>query len=158
MSETLAAIPATHTGFVPQLTCSPCPAAIEFYVKAFSAEKTAELLIPGTDKVMHAELIIGTGRVMLSDEFSEHCPSRSPQTLGGTAVTLFRYVENCDAAFDQAVKAGAEVVMPPEDMFWGDRYAVVKDPFGHMWSFGQHLRDVDPSEYAEAMKNMPPMG
>jgi uncharacterized glyoxalase superfamily protein PhnB len=110
--------------------------------------------MPGPDgkTVMHAEIRIGNGVVMLCDEFPnyEHC--KSPATLGSTTCAIHLYVEDCDKAFDRAVKAGATPIMPPMDMFWGDRYGKMKDPYGHEWSVATHVKDVTPEECMEGMQ------
>jgi PhnB protein len=118
--------------------------AIDFYKKAFGAEERFRM--PGPDgKLMHAEIQIGNSIIMLGDE----CPemgARSPQALGGSGVGLFLYVADVDAAFKRAVDAGATAKQPPTDMFWGDRYCKLSDPFGHEWSIGTHIEDVSPEE------------
>jgi PhnB protein len=90
--------------------------------------------------------------VFLADDFPEYCggKAQSPQALGGTPVTIHRYVEDCDAAIQRAERAGATVKMPAQDMFWGDRYGVVTDPFGHVWSFATHISDPTPDQIAQA--------
>ena len=102
--------------------------------------------MPGPDgkTIMHAEIQIGNSRVMLSDEMPGM--SRSPQSLGGTASSLLLYVDDVDAAWQKAVAAGAKVVMPLADMFWGDRFGQLEDPFGHQWSMATHKEDVSPEE------------
>lgn len=119
--------------------------AIEFYRKAFGAEVKGVHHTPD-GKVMHAELKIGDSTIMLADEFPGMGTCTSPQTLGGTSVTLNLYRENVDQLFNQAVAAGASVTMPLSNQFWGDRYGQVKDPFGHSWALGQHVEDVAPEE------------
>ena len=102
---------------------------------------------------MHAELRIGGQTVYLCDDFPDMCEdgqSRNPKTLGTTSVTIHRYVGDCDAAIAQAQSAGASVAMPAADMFWGDRYGMVTDPFGHSWSFATHVKDLTPEEMATA--------
>jgi uncharacterized glyoxalase superfamily protein PhnB len=131
--------------------------AIAFYKKAFAAEEV--YVLPGPDgSVMHAELKIGDSRLMLGEECKEW-GMLSPQSLGGNGSGLHLYVEDVDASFKRAVDAGCTVKMPPADMFWGDRYGKVTDPFGHEWSIGTHIEDLAPDEIArrgvEAMKNMP---
>jgi uncharacterized glyoxalase superfamily protein PhnB len=103
---------------------------------------------------MHAEIKIGGRPVFLVDDFPEYCEGKasSPQALGGTPVTIHRFVEDCDAAIERAVKAGATVQMPAADMFWGDRYGVVIDPFGHSWSLATHIRDMTPQQMAQEME------
>jgi uncharacterized glyoxalase superfamily protein PhnB len=146
------AIPAGREGLIPHLVCSPCADAIEFYKKAFGAEEIARMPAPDGKRIMHAEVRIGGRPLFLVDDFPEYCGGKSetPKALGGTPVTIHRYVENCDAAIERAEKAGATVKMPATDMFWGDRYGVIVDPFGHNWSFATHLRDLTPEEMAKS--------
>lgn len=150
-------IPEGHEGLIPHLVCDPCAEAIEFYKKAFGAEETDRVTQPGTGKIMHAALRIDDRMLFLCDDFPEFCSdgkASSPKALGGTPVTIHRYVKDCDAAIERAVQAGATVRMPAEDMFWGDRYGVVTDPFGHEWSLATHVRDVDQEEMASALAEM----
>lgn len=146
-------IPSGAEGLIPHLVCDPCAEAIEFYKKAFGAEETCRMPSPD-GRVMHAEIRIGDSLVFLADDFPEYCEgkSQSPKALGGTPVTIHRYVENCDGAINRAVEAGATVKMPPMDMFWGDRYGVVTDPFGHVWSLATHIRDLTPEEMSAGMQ------
>lgn len=133
----------------PHLVCKDASAAIAFYKKAFGAEELMRL--PGQDgKLMHACVLIGGSSVMLVDEMPE-MGALSPQTLKGTPVTLHLFVDNCDKAVERAVKAGATVVMPPNDAFWGDRYASLTDPFGHSWSIAHHMTDMTEAEMKAAM-------
>ncbi len=118
--------------------------AIDFYKNAFGAEVLGVHKTPD-GKVMHAELKVGDSRIMFADEFPGMSAS-SPETLGGTTTVLNLYSENVDGLFNQAVSAGATVVFPLVDQFWGDRYGQVKDPFGHCWALGQHIEDVAPEE------------
>jgi uncharacterized glyoxalase superfamily protein PhnB len=109
--------------------------------------------------IMHAELIIGNSHVMLSDEFPQmNC--RSPQSLGGTGTYIYMYVEDADATFRNAIEAGATPIMPLMDMFWGDRFGQVQDPFGHIWGIATRKIDMSPEELTKAgqefMKNMKP--
>jgi uncharacterized glyoxalase superfamily protein PhnB len=99
---------------------------------------------------MHAELKIGDSVIMLSDEFPEF-GTLSPQSVGGSPMGLHIYTENVDAAFDRAVKAGAQVEMPVSDQFWGDRYGKLKDPFGHKWSIATHVKDMSADEMKRSM-------
>ncbi len=125
--------------------------AIAFYRRAFGA--TELWRIPAPDgRVLHAEMQIGGSKVMLCDEFPEHGGDRSPASLGGTAVTLHLHVPDATAVFARAIEAGCTMTMPLADMFWGDRYGQLRDPFGHKWSIGQHLRDVPPAEIEAAVK------
>lgn len=122
--------------------------AIEFYKKAFGAEEVMRMPGPDGQSVCHAELKIGDSTVMLADENPEwQC--FSPLTLKGTPVTLHLYVENADAAYDRAVKAGATATMPLMDAFWGDRYGKVTDPYGHHWSIATHTKDLTPEQIAK---------
>ncbi len=145
-------IPAGREGLIPHLKCDGCASAIEFYKKAFGAEEVHRMPAPDGKRIMHAEIRIGGQAVFLADDFPEYCGGKalSPKALGGTPVTIHRYVENCDAAIERAAQAGATVMMPAQDMFWGDRYGVVTDPFGHTWSIATHLRDLSTKEMAEA--------
>lgn len=140
-----------HT-VTPHLVCAGAADAIEFYKKAFNAVEGGRL--PGPQgKIMHAQIRIGDSAVMLVDEFADW-GCFGPKALKGSAVTIHLYVENVDAAFEQAVAAGAKVKMPVADMFWGDRYGIVEDPFGHNWSIATHKRDVSPEEMQKAMQEM----
>lgn len=144
------AIPEGMHSLTPHLICAGAADAIAFYVKAFNAVELGRM--PGPDgKLIHAMLRIGDSPLMLVDEFPQW-GSKSPATLGGTPVSIHLYVENADAAFQQAVDAGASVRMPLADMFWGDRYGVVVDPFGHQWSIATHIKDMSPEEMAAAGK------
>jgi len=145
-------IPPDFHALTPHLVCHGAAQAIDFYVKAFGAIELARL--PGPDgRLMHAMLRIGDSPLMLVDDFPEH-GSQSPLALKGSPVTLHHYVENADAAFARAVDAGARVIMPLADMFWGDRYGVLEDPFGHRWSIATHLRACTPEEMKAAMATM----
>lgn len=136
----------------PHLVCDGAAAAIDFYKKAFNAEEVARL--PGPDgKLMHAHICIGDSALMLVDEFADR-GCLGPKSLKGTPVTIHLYVENADAVVAQAVAAGAKLTMPLEDMFWGDRYGQVEDPFGHSWSIATHVRDVSMEEARQAMQGM----
>lgn len=144
-------------GVVPHLVCDGAARAIDFYKEAFGAEE--ELRLAGPDgKLVHAAVIINGHMVMLMDEFPEMGAS-SPQRLGGSPVTLHLTVPDVDAAFERAVSAGATVVMPVADQFWGDRYGCVQDPFGHLWSLATPLPNAPQTaeELAEAMANAGPM-
>jgi PhnB protein len=140
-----------HT-VTPHLVCAGAAEAIEFYQKAFGATELSR--VPGANgKLMHASVRIGDSVVMLNEEMPEW-GAFGPKSLKGSAVTIHLYVENADAVFEQAVAAGAKVTMPLDDMFWGDRYGKVEDPFGHQWSIGSHVRDVSPEEMQKAMEQM----
>lgn len=143
-------IPAGSEGLIPHLVCDSCAEAIDFYRKAFGAEEVCRIPAPDGRRIMHAEIRIEGRLLFLADDFPEYCEGKasSPRALGGTPVTIHRYVKDCDAAIERARSAGATVKMPATDMFWGDRYGVVVDPFGHTWSFATHQRELSPDEIA----------
>jgi PhnB protein len=150
-------IPEGYHTLTPYMTVRDAARAIEFYKQAFGAVEKGSMKGPD-GKIMHAELCIGDSIVMLADEFPEF-GSLSPQTTGGAGMGLHIYVEDVDSAFDRAVKAGATVEMPVGDMFWGDRYGKLRDPFGHKWSIATHAVDLSEDEIKrgmeEAMAKMP---
>lgn len=136
----------------PHLVCRGAADAIEFYKRAFNATETIRL--PGADgKLLHAAVRIGDSTVMLADEMP-NCGALGPKSLGGTTVTIHVQVDDVDATFARAIAAGAKVTMPVADMFWGDRYGVLQDPFGHAWSVATHIRDVSPEELQQAVREM----
>jgi PhnB protein len=155
MSKSTQAIPPGHENLIPHLVCSPCSEAIEFYKKAFGAEEMHRIPAPDGTRIMHAAIRIGNSFVYLVDDFPEFCggKSSSPLALKGTPVTIHHYVASCDASIKRAQDAGATVTMPAQDMFWGDRYGVVADPFGHQWSFATHIKDLTPDEMRAGMKD-----
>src|SRR5437588_9677955 len=126
------------------VTVKNCAEAVKWYTKAFSGKELCSM--PGPDgKIMHAEVIIGDSVLMLSDE----CPemgNKSAQTIGGTPFTIMLYTPNVDELFQQAIKAGAKETMPVSDMFWGDRYGKLVDPYGNQWAIATHKEDVAPEE------------
>lgn len=143
-------VPDGYHTLTPFLSVRDAARAIEFYKEAFGA--TERGVNKGPDgKVMHAELMIGDSIIMLGDEFPEF-GVLSPQTIGGSGMGLHIYLDGVDAAFDRAVKAGAEVEMPVADQFWGDRYGKLKDPFGHKWSIGTHIKDLSMDEMKQGME------
>ncbi len=147
MSESVKPIPEGHNTLTPHLVVRGAGEAIEFYKKAFGAEEVARMAGPD-GKLMHGEIKIGGSMIYLCDEFEGM--TRSPQSLGGSSVTLHLYVENVDDWFARAVEAGATVQMPLENAFWGDRYGKLADPFGHEWSIATHIKDVTFEECVEA--------
>lgn len=151
-AKTVDPIPRGMHTVTPHLICAGAADAIEFYKKAFGATESGKLLAPN-GKVMHAQIRIGDSTVMLVDEMPEH-GAKSPKLLGGSPVTLHLYVKDADAVFDQAVKAGAKPKLPISDMFWGDRYGIVEDPFGHNWSIATHVRDLTSDQIHEGAKAM----
>jgi uncharacterized glyoxalase superfamily protein PhnB len=146
------AIPEGMTAVTPHLVCAGAANAIEFYKKAFNAVETARIA-GSSGKLMHAAVRIGGATIMLVDEMPEW-GALGPLALKGTPVTIHLYVEDADVTFAQAIKAGATVKMPLADMFWGDRYGLVVDPFGHQWSIATHKHDVDGEEMQQAAKKM----
>ena len=157
MPEVKAVPPGFHT-LTPHLTVRDADQALEFYKNALGAEVLHVARMPD-GKVMHAGLRLGDSMLMLNEEFPEY-GGLSPLSVGGTGVTIHIYTEDVDAAFNRAVSAGAEVKMPLMDQFWGDRYGIVADPFGHKWSLAAHVKDMSPEEMQraqdEAMAKMPP--
>ncbi len=140
-----------HT-VTPHLICAGAVEAIEFYKKAFNAVE--EVRLPGPQgKLMHAMIRIEGSAVMLVDEMPEY-GALGPKSLKGSPVTIHLYVGDADAFVQRAVDAGAKITMPLADMFWGDRYGSVTDPFGHSWAFATHQRDMTPAEMEEAAKGM----
>ncbi|CDY75532.1 Glyoxalase family protein [Caballeronia glathei] len=143
-------IPEGMHSLTPHLVCANAGEAIDFYVKAFDAVEMHRL--PGPNgKLMHGMVRIGDSALMLVDEMPEW-GTLGPKALKGSPVTIHLYVKDADATVAQAVAAGAKVTMPVTDMFWGDRYGQVEDPFGHRWSVATHTRDVSEAEMQEAMK------
>ena len=146
------AIPHDMHSVTPHLVCAGAADAIEFYKKAFGAVESARL--PGPNgKLMHAAVRIGDSTVMLAEEAPEW-GSLGPKSLKGSPVTIHLYVEDADKFVERAAKAGAKVLMPVSEQFWGDRYGKIEDPFGHQWSVATHVRDVSREEMDEAMKEM----
>jgi PhnB protein len=146
------AIPQGMHSVTPHLVCAGAADAIEFYKKAFGAVEAARL--PGPDgKLMHAAVRIGDSTVMLVDE-NPQMGMLGPKALKGTPVTVHLYVEDADAFVARAAKAGAKVTMPVDEMFWGDRYGRLEDPFGHHWSVATHVRDLSAQEMQQAMQKM----
>jgi uncharacterized glyoxalase superfamily protein PhnB len=140
-----------HT-VTPHLVCAGAADALEFYKRAFNAVEMSRLPGPG-GKLMHAMIRIGDSPVMLVDEFPDW-GSFGPKSLKGSSVTIHLQVEDADAVVKQAVTAGAKITLPLEEMFWGDRYCQLEDPFGHRWSVATHVRDVSPEEMQQAMQKM----
>lgn len=147
------AVPEGMHSLTPHLICRGAAEALDFYARAFGAVELVRL--PGPDgRLMHATLRIGDANLMLVDEMPEW-GALGPLALGGTPVTLHLYVDDVDASFQRAVAAGATPKVPPADMFWGDRYGQVIDPYGHRWSIATHVRDVTPEQMLEAARKMP---
>jgi PhnB protein len=144
---TVKPIPEGYHTVTPYLALDDAAEAIEYYKKAFGANERGRMDAPG-GKIGHAELEIGDSLVMLSDALPQFT-TRSPRELGGTTANVFLYVEDVDAVVKQAVDAGGTIEMEVADQFWGDRFGVVQDPFGHLWSIATHVEDVPPEEMAE---------
>jgi PhnB protein len=145
MTDKVKAVPDGFHTVTPHLTVRDATRALEFYKQAFGAQVLHVMPAPG-GKVMHAAIKIGDSILMLNDEFPEYGGDPAPSATSGSGVALHIYLDNVDAAFERAVSAGASVKMPLMDQFWGDRYGIVKDPFGHKWSLATHTRDMSPEE------------
>lgn len=135
--------PPTPKGVIAYLTVNDAARAVEFYKNAFGAVELSRQTTNDSDKIMHCALDVNGGRVMLSDDFPEWTGGRrnDPNAFGGSPVTLHLQVDNVDETFVRAVENGAEVEMPVADMFWGDRYGKIRDPFGHIWSIATPIGD-----------------
>lgn len=151
------AIPAGCDRIVPYLCIKGAAEAIKYYEKAFGAKETMRMPGPDGKSIGHAEIKIGDSLVFISDEFS-HGSSRSPASLKGTTVAMMFYVNDVDKVFNQAIAAGGKAIMPPTNMFWGDRFCKLADPFGHEWALCTHIEDVSHEEMMrrgqESMKKM----
>ena len=144
MTHHVKPVPEGYHTATPNLIVNDAARALEFYTRALGAKERMRSSGPG-GKIMHAEFQLGDSIIMLADEFPE-MGSRSPKTLGGSVGGLWLYVPDTDAVYDQAIAAGATSVSAPADMFWGDRHARIRDPFGHEWSIATHKEDVSPEE------------
>jgi PhnB protein len=139
-------IPDNYPALTPYLTCKNAAAAIEFYKNVFEAKEEESMRMTSPDgKVGHAEIWIGKAFVMLADEHPQ-MNNRSPQSIGGSPVTLVLYVNDVDETANRAVAAGAKLVQPVEDMFYGARAGTIEDPFGHLWHIATHKEDLSPEE------------
>jgi PhnB protein len=143
-------IPDGYTTVTPYLVVDKAAEAIDFYKRAFGAQEIVRMAGP-MGKIMHAELKIGNSMIMLGDEMPGS-GARSPHSLGGTSSGIMLYLNDVDATFAQAVSAGAKVEMPLDNMFWGDRYGKLLDPFGHSWSLATHVEDVAPADMKVRME------
>ena len=141
-------IPAGYHTVTPYLIVNGVARAIDFYKQAFGATEVVRIAGPG-GKIGHAEIKIGDSRIMLADEFPE-MDARGPQTIGGTPVGLMLYFEDADAVTARAISAGAKVLRPVQDQFYGDRSGTIADPFGHKWTIATHTEDVPPDSLAVA--------
>jgi PhnB protein len=143
MAEKVKAVPEGYEGATPYLICKNAEAAIDFYVRAFGAVELYRIGEPGM--VGHAEIKLGSAIIMLADEYPP-LGALSPETIGGSPVSLMVYVEDVDEFTEKAVTEGLQVLRPVEDQFYGDRVGYFVDPFGHKWSFATHLEDLTPEE------------
>ena len=142
--------PARYHTVTPYMTVRDCAAAIEFYRRAFGAEKTMQLDMPD-GKIAHAEIRIGDSIVMMTEE-NEAWGNKSPQALGGSPMFLMIYVPDVDASFKKAIGAGATEVQPVKDQFYGDRSGTLKDPYGFQWTLSTHIEDVSTEEAQRRME------
>jgi uncharacterized glyoxalase superfamily protein PhnB len=153
-------VPAAYGSLTPGLVFKDARPAIEWYARAFGGKVATRLDMPD-GKVMHAEMKIGDSVFMMGDE-APQMEIKSAETLGGSGAALMLYVKDCDAVFAKAVAEGARALMPIADMFWGDRYGQVVDPFGHRWGIATHKVDMTPKQMqkaaAEAMAKMAAQG
>ncbi len=137
-------VPEGYSTVTPYLAVPNAAEAIDFYTRALGAKETVRMDGPG-GSIMHAELKLGDSLIMLSDPFPQ-ASTKTPKELGGTSVSIFVYVDDIDALYKQAIDAGATSLMEPDDMFWGDRFGSIQDPFGHSWTIATHIEDVSPQE------------
>jgi PhnB protein len=149
MSESPKTIPEGYHSINTYLVVRNADRAIEFYKKAFGAEERFRMYGPDGKAIMHAELKIGDSIFMLSEE-SKEMKAHSPESIGGSPVSLYVYVRDVDQIFNQAVSEGATVLKPVNDQFYGDRSGYLKDPFGHLWSIATHKKDLSPDELRQA--------
>jgi PhnB protein len=153
----MSAKPVPHNAVIPHLVVRDAAKAIDFYKAAFGAEEVCRHHLPDGKTIMHAEIKFGDIRLFLGEE-APQWGCTSPLLLGNTSVVLHLYVKDVDAAVARAARAGATVTMPPADMFWGDRFGKVTDPFGHQWGMATHVKDLTDAEIAAAgrefFKNM----
>jgi PhnB protein len=147
----VSAVPRGYRTVTPYLTVNDGAGALAFYARAFGARETMRMPTPD-GKLGHAEFRIGDSIVMLSDELPGMSTQKAPTSLGGTTGSLLLYVPNVDAAFKRAVDAGCTSLMEPTDMFWGDRFGKLQDPYGNQWALATHKEDVPPKQMAERAK------
>ena len=151
MAKSVKPIPDGYHTATPYLRVRGAAKAIEFYKKAFGAEEMVRMPSPDGKMIMHAELKIGDSPIMLGEEMKE-MNALSPQSVGGTGGGVHLYVRDVDAFVAKAVAAGAKLTMPVADMFWGDRYGKLTDPFCHEWSVATHKEDLSPQEMDQRAK------
>jgi PhnB protein len=144
-------VPDDFRTITPHLVVNGVAAAVEFYQKAFGADELYRNLAPDGVSIMHSELLLGDSRYFLNDEFPEH-GTLAPDKERGSGITLHLYVPDVDSFYQRAVDAGAEIIFALADCFWGERYCILKDPFGHRWSFSSLIADLSPGEIQEKAK------
>ena len=149
MSNSVKAIPSGYQTATPYLTLKDTSEAIDFYKRAFGAVEIFRMNGPD-GKIAHAEIRIGNSPLMLGDE-SPSSEAKAPESLNGTTSGIFLYVDDVDASFKRALDAGARQTVPLQNMFWGDRFGRLTDPFGHKWMLASHVEDVSPAEMEERM-------
>ena len=147
-------IPEGYNSITPYLIIKGAAEAIEYYKTVFGATEVMRMAQPD-GRIGHAELKIGNSHIMLADEFPE-MEHRGPLSLGSSPVSILLYVEDADAVVARAVAAGAKILKPVQDQFYGDRSGFIQDPFGHLWGVATHKEDVSPQEMEERMKKMKP--
>ena len=152
MTANVNPVPDGYHTITPYIIIKDAERAIEFYKKSFNAEERHRMYGPDNKTIAHAEIRIGDSAIMLSEE-SKEMKSFSPQTVGGNPVWLYVYVNDVDSTFNQAVSAGATVIQPVNDAFWGDRVGSLKDPFGYQWSIATHKKDLSPEEIKKAAED-----
>lgn len=149
MSNGVKAIPDGYEGITPYLICKNAEAAVDFYKRAFGAEELFRIGQPG--RVGHCEMRIGKAIFMLAEEFPE-MGGLGPETIGGTPVSLYVYVDDVDSFAERATAAGLKMLRPVADQFYGDRSGYFEDPFGHKWGFATHKEDLTPEQLNERAK------
>ena len=145
-------IPKGYNTITPYLVIKGAAKAIDYYKNVFGATVVVRMDGPN-GMVGHAELQIGDSRIMLADE-NPQMGNRSAESIGGSPVSLYVYLPDCDAVVAKAVAAGAKTLKPVENQFYGDRSGFIQDPFGHLWGIATHMEDVSPQEMKERMKKM----
>lgn len=145
-------IPQGYHSVTPYLIVKNASEAIEYYKKIFSAKEHGRMMTPDGKRIAHAEIEIGDSKIMLADEFPE-MNSLSPESIGGSPVGLFLYVEDVDKIVNNAINQGAKELVKVEDQFWGDRYGSIEDPFGHRWSIATHIKDLTEEEMKKAAED-----
>jgi PhnB protein len=150
MAAKVASIPPGYHTATAYLTLDDCARAIDFYKKAFGAQEMMRMDGPA-GKIGHAEIKIGDSVIMLADEMPGS-GARAPKSVGATTAGIFLYVQDIDSSYKQAIDAGAKADMPPADMFWGDRFGRLTDPFGHSWAMATHKEDLAPEEMRTRMQ------